>query len=204
MQRRFDYPVFLDLERCPCLVVGGGAVALRKTQDLLAAGAKVQAVSPRLAAGFQPLVRAGRMGWVRRAFRPADLRGTWLAVAAADKPEVNAQAAREAQRRGIWINVVDQPALCSFIVPSVVRRGNLQLAVSTGGASPALAKWIRKDLQHRYGPEYGRLLTEMRRARGQMQKKVPGVSARKRAFEKALKAYFQVIQQEMSLRGETK
>ena len=91
------------------------------------------------------------------------------------------------------MNVVDQPRLCSFIVPSVVRRGKLVLAISTGGGSPALAKWIRKDIEKRYGAEFGWLLNGMHQARAQVLKKVPGVARRKRLFEQALRAYFKVL-----------
>lgn len=195
MPHRFDYPVFLNLQRCSCLVIGGGAVALRKAKDLLAGGAKVRVVSPRLAAGFQPLVRTGRVVWVRRVFRPVDLKGTWLVVAATDNERVNGQAAREAQRLRIWINVVDQPARCSFIVPSVVRRGKLRLAISTGGASPALAKWIRKDLERRYGPELKQLLSAMERMRGRVRQRVKEGGKRKRLFEKALKVYVRTLRE---------
>lgn len=167
-------------------------MALRKTRDLLAAGARVRVVSPRLRAEFQPLVRAERVVWIRRAFRSADLRGVWLVVSATDDGRVNRAAAREAGRRRIWANVVDQPTLCSFIVPSVVRRGKLRLAISTGGASPALAQWIRKDLERRYGPEWRHLLTGMGRARQDVKRKVPSAQ-RKALFEKALRAYLQVL-----------
>lgn len=193
MPQKFDYPVFLNLQGRSCLVVGGGPVALRKSRDLLAAGAKVRVVSPRLTAGFKPLVRAGKVAWVHRAFRASDLSRVWLAVAATDEERVNRAAAREARRRRVWINVVDQPALCSFILPSVVRRGRLVLAVSTGGASPALAKWIRRDLETRYGPEFGKLLAKASAARGQVHRNLRRPAARKRLFEKALKAYLQVL-----------
>lgn len=192
----FDYPVFLSLQRRSCLVIGGGSVALRKAKDLLVCGARVRVVSPWLSAGFRPLVRAKKVAWSRRTFRPADLKGAWLVVAATDDDRVNAQAAREAGRRKTWVNVVDQPALCSFIVPSVVRRGKLRLAISTGGASPALAKWIRKDLERRYGPELKRLVSAMERVRGSVLRKVPSTSVRKRLFEKALQAYVCVLQGE--------
>lgn len=195
MRGGFDYPVFLSLQRRSCLVIGGGAVALRKAKDLLAAGAKVRVGSPRLSAGFRPLVRAGKVVWIRRVFRPADLKGTWLVVAATDDTQVNRQAAREAERRKVWINVVDQPAHCSFIIPSVVRRGKLRLAISTGGASPALAKWIRKDLQRRYGPELKRLLSAMEWMRGSVLQKVGEPARRKRLFGKALRVYIQTLQE---------
>ncbi len=195
MKSRFGYPIFLNLQGSRCAVIGGGPVALRKAKDLLAAGAKVRVVAPHVRAGFHPLVRARRVSWTRRKFRPGDLKGAWLIVAAADDEQVNRAVARAAQRLRIWVNVVDRPALCSFIVPSVVRRGRLQMAISTGGVSPALAKWIRKDLQSRYGLEMKRLLSVMGQARGVVQNKVKPSARRKRLFEKALRAYIQTLQE---------
>lgn len=187
------YPLFLELKNRPCLVIGGGQVAFRKAESLLCCGARVTVVSPRLSAGLKQLARKGKIRWKKVPFRPGDLAGRELVVAATDDQQVNLQAAREARRRKIWINVADQPALCSFIVPSVVRRGRLVLAISTGGASPALAKWIRKDLEARYGPEFGKLLTKAAAARGQVHRDLRGPAGRKRLFEKALKAYLQVL-----------
>ncbi len=187
------YPLFLELQNRSCLVIGGGAVAFRKATALLSCGAKVAVVAPELSAGLKRLARRGKVRWKKQPFRPADLAGMELAVAATDDQKVNLLAAREARRRGVWINVADQPALCSFILPSVVRRGKLALAISTGGASPALAKWIRKDLEKRYGPELGRLLTRAAAARDRVHRDVRGPAARKQLFEKALKAYLQVL-----------
>lgn len=194
------YPVFLDLRGRSCVVIGGGAVALRKTNDLRACGATLSVVSPRVVAGLKKLAGRGAIRWRKGTFRPSDLAGADLAVAATDNASVNERAAREARRRRIWINVVDQPALCSFIVPAVVRRGKLTLAVSTAGVSPALAKWIREDLERRYGPEIKQLLESAAKIRRQVQEKVPTPALRKRLLEKALKAYFEVIQREVSLR----
>ncbi len=188
------YPIFLELKGRPCVVIGGGEIAYRKAQALVSCGARVTVVSPRLGRGLQRLARAQKIRWRKRAFQPDDLKGAQLVIAATDDQPVNEQAAREARRRGIWINVVDQPRLCSFILSSVVRRGKLVLAISTGGVSPALAKWIRKDLERRYGPEFDRLLKAMPRARDAVKKKIPRTQQRKRVFEKALKAYFQVIE----------
>lgn len=187
------YPIFLELEGRPCLVIGGGPVARRKASALISCGAKVTVVSPTLAADLHRLRRDGRIRWRRRGFRPSDLSGFQLAVAATDDEAVNRAAAREGRRRGVWINVVDQPELCSFILPSVVRRGRLALAVSTGGASPALAKWIRRDLQGRYGVEFGRLLKRVARVREKVKRAVPTAAGRKRLFEKALKAYLETL-----------
>lgn len=184
------YPIFLELKKRPCLVIGGGEVACRKVVALVSCGARVQVVSPTGGNGLRRLVQEGKVHWIQRPFRPADLKRVELVVAATDSQAINDQVYRLARRKGIWVNVVDQPKLCSFIVPSVVRRGKLTLAISTGGASPALSKWIRRDLESRYGPEFGRLLSGMKKAREEVKQKVKGVFKRKRLFEEALKAYF--------------
>ena len=187
------YPLFLELKEKPCLVIGGGPVAFRKAAALLRCGARVTVVSPALSAGLKRLVQKKKVRWKGRWFRPADLAGAELAVAATEDEAANRAAAREARRRRIWINVVDKPELCSFILPSVVRRGRLVLAVSTGGASPALAKWIRRDLEARYGPEFGKLLSQAAAARKKVHRNLSSPVARKQLFERALKAYLQVL-----------
>jgi siroheme synthase-like protein len=145
------YLAALDLRGRRCLVAGGGAVAHRKTEGLLAAGADVLVVAPDL--GEMPRGAAVE----RRAVRLADLDGAVLAVCATDDPAVNAALAREARRRGVLVNVVDDPDAGDFTVPAVLRRGTLQVGVSTGGASPALAQRLRDELATRVGDEYGRL-----------------------------------------------
>ncbi len=186
-------PIFLELRDRPCLVIGAGEVAFRKASALVAGGAKVTVVSPRLSAGIERLVRLGKVAWRPHRFQPNDLKGVELAVAATSDQPVNERAAREARARSVWINVVDQPELCSFIFPSVLRRGRLSLAISTEGASPALAKWIRRDLERRYGPEFKTLLDEAARLRPRVKQAVPGAGRRKRLFEKALRAYLKVL-----------
>ena len=187
------FPLFLELEGLPCLVVGGGRVAAGKVKALVKAGAKVTVVGRVPVKELRRFARQGKVAWRRRLFRPGDLKGVRLVVAATDDQPVNERVSRLARRRGIPVNVVDQPALCSFIFPAVIRRGKLALAVSTGGASPALAKWIRKDLQARYGSEFGWLLTQAATARKGVFKKVLSPAARKRLFEKALGAYLQTL-----------
>lgn len=187
------YPAFLELDHRPCLVIGGGAVACRKTKALLVCGAKVRVVSPKLTSDFRRLIRQGKVRWRKKRFQPSDLKGAQLVVAATEDQSVNKEAAHAARKRCLWINVVDQPGLCSFIVPSVVRRGRLTLAISTGGASPALSKWIRRDLERRYGPEFKRLVSRMAKMRGGVLEKIRGVRHRKALFEKALQAYFKVL-----------
>ncbi|MBI1953585.1 MAG: bifunctional precorrin-2 dehydrogenase/sirohydrochlorin ferrochelatase [Candidatus Omnitrophica bacterium] len=188
------YPVFLELKGRLCLVVGGGEVAYRKAHSLAGCGAKVEVVAPKLHPGLRRLAERKKIRWVRGLFRQAHLKGADLVIAATDEARVNTAASAWARKRGLWINVVDRPSLCSFIVPSVVRRGKLVFAVSTGGASPALAKWIRRDLQARYGPEFKGLLAAIAKVRGKVQRRVLGLRQRKKLFEEALAAYFRVIQ----------
>ena len=141
------YPVFLDLARRACLVVGGGAVAEGKVDGLLAAGARVTVMSPTVTARLQALAAAGRIRSLARAYCPGDLTGYHLAFVATDDPEVSAAVSAEGRERGVWVNAADEPARCDFILPSVIRRGRLVVAVSTGGASPAAARAIREELE---------------------------------------------------------
>ena len=189
------YPVFLELRQRPCLVIGGGEVAFQKAKALVTCGARVRVVSPQCGAGLKRLIRGKKVSWRRHLFRPGDLKGAELVVAATDQQPVNERASRLAKSRGIWINVVDQPKLCSFIVPSVVRRGKLAMAISTSGISPALSKWIRKDLQKRYGPELGLLLERSGKVRSGIRRRVPSYAQRKRLYEQAIEAYFKVMRQ---------
>jgi precorrin-2 dehydrogenase/sirohydrochlorin ferrochelatase len=150
-----QYPVNLVLDGRQCLVVGGGRIALRKVEGLLACGARVRVVAPRIDPALRVLPD---VTFDERPWRPDDLAGTWLVIAATDDPAVNAAVYDAGQRAGIWVNGADDPANCSFTLPSVVRRGDLQVAVSTGGRSPALASWLRRRLEGEIGPEYGVLL----------------------------------------------
>ena len=150
-----QYPVNLVLDGRRCLVVGGGHIALRKVQGLLACGAQVRVVAPRIIPELRTL--AG-VTFDERPWRPDDLAGVWLVIAATDDPAVNGAVYDAGQRAGIWVNGADDPAHCSFTLPSVVRRGDLQIAVSTGGRSPALATWLRTRLEGEIGPEYAVLL----------------------------------------------
>ena len=189
------FPFFLELRNLPCLAIGGGQVAFAKVKSLLSCGAKVTVVSPQLVTGLKGLTRQKQIRWRRGRFRSSDLNGVQVVVAATDDQAVNELASRLAKRKGVLINVVDQPALCSFIFPSVVRRGKLVIAISTGGVSPGLSKWIRKDLQRRYGPELGDLLKKMARVRDRIKRKIPSYNRRKKLLEKALAAYFQVVRE---------
>ncbi len=150
-----QYPVNLVLDGRSCLVVGGGRVALRKVEGLLACGGRVTVVAPSIVPGLR---RLPGVALVEREWQPSDLDGTWLVIAATDDPAVNGAVYAEGERRGVWVNGADDPANCSFTLPSVVRRGDLQVTVSTGGRSPALATWLRRRLEGEIGPEYAVLL----------------------------------------------
>jgi len=150
-----QYPVNLVLDGRPCLVIGGGRVAVRKVEGLLACGARVKVVAPRL---DPALVQRAGVTCEQRRWQPQDLDGAWLVIAATDQEEVNRAVYQAGERAGIWVNGADDPANCSFTLPSVVRRGDLQVAVSTGGRSPALASWLRRRFENELGPEYEVLL----------------------------------------------
>jgi len=159
------YPIFAVIDNQPCLVVGGGAVGERKVADLMAAGARVTVVSRTLPPELAALASRGEISYLPEDFREAQVEGMALVMAATDDPEVNARVSAAAQARAIWVNVADAPEYCTFIVPAQVRRGELTLAISTGGASPALARQVREELQQHFGPEYGPYLDLLQRVR---------------------------------------
>jgi len=167
------FPIFIDLSRRRCLVVGGGSVAERKARRLVAAGARVTVVAKVARAGIQRLARRKKIRLITRGFSHADLRGVFLAVCATDDAVVNERIAAAAARRNVLTNVADMPAICDFFLPAVVRRGQLQIAVSTGGSSPATASRIARELEGRYGREYADLVSMMRSLRARVIGRVP-------------------------------
>ena len=148
------YPVALDLRDRPCLVVGGGPVAEAKVEGLLDAGARVTVVSPALTERLTSWATEGRIAHRPREYGASDLDGHHLAFSATDRREVTEAVAADARRRGVWVNAADDPKYCDFLLPSVLRRGRLVVAVSTGGASPALAARVRRDLESYFTVEY--------------------------------------------------
>ncbi len=152
------YPVFLDIAGKLAVVVGGGPVALRKVEGLLDAGAQVIVISPALHPDLEALAAAGRLVHIAREYSPGDLEGCLLAFVGTDDHSVNAAVAREGKQRGVWVNAVDDPANCDFIMPGIVRRGDIILAVSTSGGSPAMARKLREDLEQFLTPEYALML----------------------------------------------
>jgi precorrin-2 dehydrogenase/sirohydrochlorin ferrochelatase len=153
------FPITLDIRGRKAVVVGGGAVAARKCRSLLEAGAAVTVIAPVITAELQRLHREGEISILPRPYLAGDLAGMILVFAATDNHAVNRAVAGEAKRLGILVCVADEPAEGNFASPSIVRRGDLLLTISTGGRSPALARRIRQDLEARYGPEYGDIVT---------------------------------------------
>jgi precorrin-2 dehydrogenase / sirohydrochlorin ferrochelatase len=171
-------PIFLQVEGKPCLVVGGGEVALRKIQPLLDAGALVTVISPEISAGLERIAKSGRIAVERRGYRDGDMRGCYLVYAATDDSELQRHLFEEARHRKILINVADAPEFCSFFAPSAIRRGQLQIAISTGGASPAMARMLRERIEEWLGDEVEVLLEVMEAARRWLKCHEPDRSSR--------------------------
>lgn len=164
------YPVFLDISGRKCVVVGGGDVAARKVARLLACGAKVFVVSPELIPELTELKARTVIGHVAARYNIQYLEGAVLIIGATDDDKTNAAISSDARSLGIPVNIVDDPQKCDFILPSIVERGDLTIACSTGGNSPALARRLREELETVYGEEYGILLNLLGRLREKMKK----------------------------------
>ena len=162
------YPLLLHIAQAPCLVVGGGKVAERKALSLLECGAKVRVVSPRTSLKLKEMAAVGQIELLPRHFKSSDIKGISLVIAATNNGLLNQKVAAAAGKKGILTNVVDNPSLGNFIVPSVVRRGDLLIAIATSGESPALARKLREEIEAKYGEEYAQLLLLLSRWRRQL------------------------------------
>ena len=168
----FAYPVSLELRNRRCVVIGGGEPAERKVGGLLDGGATaVVVIAEEFTPALERLGAGGHIDLVRRGYRRGDLVGAFLAVAAAGDADVHAVVAREAEEQRVLLNAVDDPVHCHFATPSIVRRGDLVLAVSTGGKAPALAKQVRQELAERYGPEFAVLVDLLGEARSRARRR---------------------------------
>ena len=180
------FPIFLDIAGKPCLVVGGGEVAARKIALLERAGGHVRVSSPELVPSLSRSVAAGRIRHIADTFEPDQLDGVSLVIAATDDRAANARVSWEARRRGLPVNVVDDPALCSFQVPAIVDRDPVLVAVSTGGDSPVLARWVRGRIERALPVALGNLGRLARRWRPETIRRLPGLAVRRHFWETLL------------------
>jgi len=181
------YPLFADLRNRRVIVVGGGMVAQRKVTTLLRFGAKVTVVSPAATQRLRRYAKQGTVRYVPRRFKACDLEGAWLVYAATNDETINQAVFRTATRHRIFTNVVDQVPLCSFIAPAIMKRGELVIAISTGGASPTVAKRLRREFERTIGAEYAELLRLLNSLRGVAKRKLPSYDDRKRYFDRLVR-----------------
>lgn len=179
------HPIFVALDARRCVVIGGGAVAARRVAALLAGGATVTVVSPRVAPALAALARDGRIRHVARRYRHGDLRGQSLAFVATGDRAVSAAVAAEGRALGVLVNAADDPARCDFILPSVLRRGPLTVAVGTGGTSPALARAVREQIERDLPRHYASLAAVVGAVRRDLRAR--GVSPGAAAWRSALR-----------------
>lgn len=165
------YPISLNIEGRKCVVVGGGIVAMRKVKVLLEHGAKVDVISPDICPEMKQLVDDGSVNLKQRGYKRGDLEGAIISVAATDDNKTNVEVSEESRKKGIIINVVDDLQLSDFIIPSYLRRGDVTIAVSTGGKSPALARKIRSTLEEEFGNEYASLAILVNNVRSKLKQK---------------------------------
>ena len=152
------YPVYIQLQEQLCVVIGGGKIAEGKVEGLLAADARVTVVSPNLTSRLHELAEQGQIKYISRAYQLGDLAGAFLVICATDQPEINHQVWEAASANQQLVNVVDDTPHCNFIAPAILRKGDLTIAISTGGKAPALAVRLKEQLQKEIGPEYERFL----------------------------------------------
>ena len=177
------YIACLRLTGRRCVVVGGGEVGLEKVEGLLACDARVVLVTPDAGPELEALAAEGSIEWVRREYAPADLQRAFLVIAATSDTDVNIAVYEDAEARSMLVNVVDVPPLCNFILPAIVRTGPLAIAISTAGASPALAKRIKAQVAEEFGEPYARLAVLLNDARGWAKATLPTYQERKAFFE---------------------
>ena len=191
------FPIFVKLEGRLVVVVGGGAIAEQKIPGVLSAGARVKLVAPSVTAQIGEWVRFGKMEWLPKRFEAADLDGAFLTIAGTSAPGVNAAVFHAAEQRGILCNAVDDVANCHFYYGAVVQRGDLQIAISTNGKSPALAQRLRKEFEAEFGPEYELWLQWLGAAREALRAQTPRTEAAKRLLHELASRpmYEQFVQQ---------
>jgi precorrin-2 dehydrogenase / sirohydrochlorin ferrochelatase len=186
VQGMLDTPFYIACLRLTgrrCVVVGGGEVALEKVEGLLACDGRVVLIAPDAVGELRELAREGSIEWIEREYETGDLEGTFIAIAATDDTDVNISVYDDAEERAMLVNVVDVPPLCNFILPAIVRTGPLAIAISTAGASPALAKRIKRQVAEEFGEPYARLAVLLNEVRGWAKGTLPTYQDRKAFFE---------------------
>ncbi len=186
VQGMLDTPFYiacLKLTGRRCVVVGGGDIGLEKVEGLLACDGRVVLIAPEAHPELQRLAEEGSIEWLRRDYEPGDLEATFIAIAATDDTDVNIAVFDDAERRAMLVNIVDVPPLCNFILPAIVRTGPLAIAISTAGASPALAKRMKAQIAAEYGEPYARLAVLLNEVRGWAKMTLPTYQDRKVFFE---------------------
>lgn len=188
------YIACLNLTGRRCLVVGGGELGVEKTEGLLAAGAKVHVVAPRVKPELAELAAEGSIEWSQREYQKGDLEGCLIAIASTDDTDVNIRVYEEAEERAMLVNIVDVPPLCNFILPAIVRTGAIAVAISTRGASPALAKRMKREIAEMFGDEYAQLAGILNEVRGWAKGTLPTYDERKVFFEEIVNGETDPIQ----------
>ena len=178
------YPIFLDLKNKKCVVIGGGSVAERKAVTLLSCDADVWVISPEVTSKLIGLAKKKKLRYIKKRYEDKDIKDAFLVVAATNNREANKAVFAAANKYKCLLNIVDKPDDSNFIVPSLISRGDLTIAVSTGGKSPAFAKRIRKELEQKYGKEYSAFLKAMGKVRERLLKNVSSEKARRQVFNK--------------------
>ena len=184
MTKRYPYyPIYIDIEDRDVVIIGGGNVCARKAETMMKYGAHVTIVSPEFTDEIEAWATEGVLELRRKPYEEPDLNGASIVIASTDDPCINARIARDCRRRKIPVNVVDVTHLCEFIVPAIVESGSIQIAVSTGGKSPALARTLKEDLQKFVGPEYDEVNQVLGSLRSAAKKTLPTDIDRKRFFD---------------------
>ena len=180
------YPVFLDIAGKPVIVIGGGSIAHQKVVGLLKAGADVTVVSPQLNEEMASLAMAGRFNHIERDYEPGNLEGYVLAFVATDDRSVNATVAAEGKERRVWVNAVDDPPYCDFIMPGIAQQGDLIVAVSTSGTSPAMARKMREEIEAFLTEDWALMLELAAEVRGELRER--GILVDSEVWNRALDA----------------
>jgi siroheme synthase-like protein len=183
MKRYPYYPIYLDIENRDVIIIGGGNVCARKAETMMKYGARVTVVSPEFTDEIEEWARDGKLNIRRKRYEESDVAGANIVIASTDDQGVNEQIAADCRRRRIPVNVVDVTPLCEFIVPAIIEKGSVQIAVSTGGKSPALARTLKEDLQRLVGPEYTEVNDLLGTLRDDAKRVLPTDIDRKKFFD---------------------